>query len=185
VHTYRSSGSRAEADRAELFCARVSDYRATVVRTPSEGLRLAIAEAAVGLRVVVSAEFPRRLWPADVVVDAQLPVSELASADGSLTTATVAIAETGTIVLSGAPSEGRRAMTLIPDTHICVVAASQVVETVPEAFVQLSAPAREGRPLTFISGPSATSDIELERVEGVHGPRQLVVIVYGSPPAAR
>ena len=100
---------------------------------------------------------------------------ELDALDGVLTGCTVAIAETGTLVLSGGPGEGRRALTLVPDLHVCVVQGAQVVETVPEAFDVLRDAAT--RPLTFVSGPSATSDIELKRVEGVHGPRRLVVVI--------
>jgi len=95
--------------------------------------------------------------------------------DGVVTGCTLAIAETGTLVLSGGPSEGRRALTLVPDLHLCVVRSGQIVETVPQAFDALKEFAV--RPLTFVSGPSATSDIELERVEGVHGPRNLVVVI--------
>jgi L-lactate dehydrogenase complex protein LldG len=107
-----------------------------------------------------------------------LTPQELDEAGGVLTGCTLAIAETGTIVLSSAPAEGRRALTLVPDLHVCVVRAAQIVDSVPAAFDALGPLVRdERRPLTFVSGPSATSDIELDRVEGVHGPRTLIVIV--------
>ena len=111
-----------------------------------------------------------------VTVDSgDLTAADLDAFDAVITRAAVAIAETGTIVLSGAPDQGRRAISLVPDYHLCVVSAGQVVHLVPEAVARL-APAA-GAPLTWISGPSATSDIELERVEGVHGPRTLEVLL--------
>ena len=108
-----------------------------------------------------------------LVPDDGLSGAELDAVDGALTGCTLAIADTGTIVLDCGPTQGRRALTLIPDLHLCVVFADTVVGTVPEAFDRISVE----RPVTFVSGPSATSDIELSRVRGVHGPRNLVVIV--------
>jgi L-lactate dehydrogenase complex protein LldG len=106
-----------------------------------------------------------------------MPAAELDGYDAALTGCALAIAETGTIVLDGGAASGRRALTLVPDHHICVVEARQIVASVPEAIAALEPAAREGRPITFVSGPSATSDIELERVEGVHGPRKLDILV--------
>ena len=109
--------------------------------------------------------------------DESLSNSALDESDGVLTGCAVAIAETGTIVLDGSPDQGRRVITLLPDFHLCVLRASQIVELVPEAFAALQGASVDGSPLTFISGGSATSDIELQRVEGVHGPRNLEVLI--------
>jgi L-lactate dehydrogenase complex protein LldG len=108
---------------------------------------------------------------------ADIPPARLDAYDAALTGCALAIAETGTVVLDGGPASGRRALTLVPDHHLCVVRSDQIVATVPDAIAALAPAAREGRPITFVSGPSATSDIELERVEGVHGPRKLDVFV--------
>ena len=126
-------------------------------------------------RIVIPAGLDLQVPAAGVefVPDDHLPAHVLAGCDGVITTAAVAIAETGTIVLDGSAGQGRRAITLVPDYHLCIVPARQVVALVGEALAILS----PERPLTWISGPSATSDIELERVEGVHGPRTLEVIL--------
>jgi L-lactate dehydrogenase complex protein LldG len=113
----------------------------------------------------------------ELVPDTGLSARELDELDGALTGCALAIAETGTIVLDGGPFQGRRALTLVPDYHLCLVPEQAIVELVPEAVERLQPAVREGRPLTLISGPSATSDIELNRVEGVHGPRTLHVVM--------
>lgn len=171
------------ADVTELFVERVSDYRATVTRTRLVELPATVAavlRARRATRIAVPAGLPDAwLGAADVerIRDAPpLSYAALDSLDGVITGCAVAIAETGTIVLDGGPDQGRRVLSLLPDLHVCVVMASQVVGSVPEALARLS----PTRPQTWISGPSATSDIELQRVEGVHGPRLLdVVFVEG------
>ena len=167
-HRHRSS----PADVVGLFAERVADYRAVVERCTAEELPEAIWSALpAGARVV---QPPRSPWAvAGAVVDTGLTAAELDGFDAVVTGATLGIAETGTIVLTHGPGEGRRALTLVPDLHVCVVQAADVVADVPAA-VGLLDPVR---PQTWISGPSATSDIELDRVEGVHGPRTLHVIV--------
>jgi L-lactate dehydrogenase complex protein LldG len=183
VRGYRQTGSVDADARVALFCERVVDYRAEVVRVSATEVSEAVERLCTSRnakRLVAPGGFPRPWLPGtvDIVEDAQLPPRELDRVDGVLSGCTLAIAETGTLVLSAAPAEGRRALTLIPDLHVCVVSADQIVETVPEAIRLLGAVVRRTRrPLTFISGPSATSDIELSRVEGVHGPRSLCVLV--------
>ena len=186
---YRRRGERAAPAIVELLCERIGDYRAEVQRVPAATLASAIAAAFAAhhaTRVCVAAGVPQE-WRSDAiefVEDAGLSAAELDRLDGVLTGCTLAIAETGTIVLAAGPTEGRRALTLVPDLHVCVVGEEQVVELVPEAMAALAGLVRsERRPLTFISGPSATSDIELSRVEGVHGPRTLVVLVAAKEPA--
>jgi L-lactate dehydrogenase complex protein LldG len=116
----------------------------------------------------------------ELVADDHLSAHDLDSLDGALTGCALAIAETGVIVLDGGPAQGRRALTLVPDYHLCVVSEDQIVDLVPEAVERLEAAVRAGRPLTFVAGPSATSDIELNRVEGVHGPRTLDVVLVSA-----
>lgn len=167
----------APLDRAallDLFCERVADYRAVVERCSAAELPTRVAAAVAGGSVVV----PSGLGVAvpDAVVDDGLTAAELDGIDCVVTAARVGIAETGTIVLDHAPDQGRRIISLVPDLHVCVVRADQVVRDVPDAIGLLD----PLQPQTWISGPSATSDIELERVEGVHGPRTLHVVVVGS-----
>jgi L-lactate dehydrogenase complex protein LldG len=158
----------------DLFVDRVADYRAVVERCGPAELAARVIAAVEGCSVVVpeglGVEVP------GATVDTGLTALELDAVDAVVTEATVGVAETGTIVLDHGAGQGRRAITLVPDRHVCVVRAEQVVADVPDAVALLD----PTRPLTWISGPSATSDIELNRVEGVHGPRQLHVIVVGS-----
>ena len=173
VHVPRGYRSTGPAD-VDLFAERVADYRAVVVRCDEHEVAARIAEALPqDARVVVPEGLP---WDVPgAVPDDGLTALDLDGLDAVVTAATVGIAATGTIVLSHGPGEGRRALTLVPDLHVCVVRADQVVTDVPDAVALLD----PGRPTTWISGPSATSDIELNRVEGVHGPRTLHVVLVG------
>ncbi|MGP3991706.1 LutC/YkgG family protein [Streptomyces sp. 3N207] len=176
--------SHAGRDPVPLFAERVADYRATVTRTSADGARAVVAEALSGRGVgslVVPEGFPPQLLPTGewrvLAEEPRLDVQHLDMADAVLTTCAVGIAVTGTLVLDAGPGQGRRALTLLPDHHLCVVREAQIAGDVPEALVRLD----PTRPLTFISGPSATSDIELDRVEGVHGPRTLDVVIIEEP----
>lgn len=175
ARAYRRRGTLDAAARVDLLVERLLDYRARVERTSTAALPVLIGAIAGDGRIGVPPGVPDAWRPANAVEDDQLDARELDALDGVLTGCTVAIAETGTLVLAGGATEGRRALSLVPDRHLCVVRVGQVVETVPEAFDALQG--LEHRPLTFVSGPSATSDIELQRVEGVHGPRTLVVLI--------
>ena len=179
---YRRHGALQPEERGELFCRRAVEYRADVRRVHAREVAAACAEicAASGVRrLVVPQGLPTAWRPSGVelVVDEGLSPHELDATDGALTGCTLAIAETGTIILTAGPAEGRRAISLVPDLHVCVVSEGQIVELVPEAFTALADRGLARRPITLISGPSATSDIELSRVEGVHGPRNLFVLV--------
>ncbi|UYM03352.1 LutC/YkgG family protein [Solicola gregarius] len=162
----------APTDVLTRFAERVADYRAEVVRCSPDEVAARVADSLVeGSRVVVPPGLDVDV--ANAFVDEGLSAAELDRVDAVVTACRLGIAETGTIVLDHEADQGRRAITLVPDRHICVVRAEQVVADVPDAMPRLD----PGRPLTWISGPSATSDIELERVEGVHGPRTLIVVL--------
>lgn len=174
------------ADRVEKFVDRLVDYKATVHEVTPDAVARVVGEvlAAAGARSVIAPDgLPEGVlagFDGQVSDGDGLSAHDLDSIAATVTTSALGIAETGTIVLDHGPGQGRRALTLVPDLHVCLVDRRDLVADVPEAVALLrsrvDAPAR---PLTWISGPSATSDIELERVEGVHGPRRLVVLVVG------
>jgi L-lactate dehydrogenase complex protein LldG len=169
------------ADPVGMFVERVEDYKATVIRTDADGVAAAVAKSLVGTsRVVVPAGFNPAWIPegVDIVLDEPMMTNdELNKVDTVLTSSAVGIAVTGTIVLDHTEGQGRRAVTLVPDLHVCVITADQIVGDVPEAIARLSASVSAGNPLTWVSGPSATVDIELIRVHGVHGPRTLRIVL--------
>jgi iron-sulfur cluster protein len=202
---YRIEDERGRDEIVTVFAERVAEYRATVHRVAEAEVAETvgrIAEEAGARRIGIPADLPEAWRPGgasaegapggasgesspggaepsaiDLVEDAALSVQELDGLDGALTGCALGIAEVGAFVLDGGEGQGRRALSLVPDLHICVVREDQVVGLVPEAIGKLEASVRAGRPLTFVAGPSATSDIELDRVEGVHGPRTLHVIL--------
>jgi L-lactate dehydrogenase complex protein LldG len=168
-------------DPVGLFVERVEDYQATVIRTDADGVAAAVATSLAGARRVVVPAGLNPSWLPDgidmVSDEPALSSADLDQVDAVLTSAVVGIAVTGTIVLDHTKGQGRRALTLVPDLHVCVVTADQIVGDVPEAVQRLTPAVKHGRPLTWISGPSATVDIELIRVHGVHGPRTLRVVL--------
>jgi L-lactate dehydrogenase complex protein LldG len=184
--SYRKTDSMPEDQRIALFIERVREYKAVVRTVTSGDLPSAIAAACTARgvkRLVVPADLPESWEPSDVTLLREPGLSNnlLESSDGVLTAAALGIAQTGTIILDSGPGQGRRAITLLPDYHLCIIREDQVVGLVPEAVSRLHPIASDpARPITFISGPSATSDIELNRVEGVHGPRALEVLVVMS-----
>lgn len=166
-------------DPVAVFAERAAEYRATVTRTDDVAATAAEICARHGARRIgVPPGLPGAWRPdgVELVEDDGLDPRALDGLDGALTGCAVAIGQTGTFVLDGAGRSGRRALTLVPDLHLCVVEAGQVVGSVPEAIAALAGTAT---PQTFVSGPSATSDIELSRVEGVHGPRRLEILLLG------
>jgi L-lactate dehydrogenase complex protein LldG len=177
---YRHIGLLTVEQRLQLFENRLHEYGARVFHAREQEIEQEISEVLLGggkTKLVHPAGIPAS-WLSDSVawsVDKNLPFADLERFDGVLTGATAAVAESGSIVLQHGPREGRRALTLLPDYHLCVVYESQVIETLPECFERLlKSPAQ---PTTFISGPSATADIEMTRIKGVHGPRFLDVVL--------
>lgn len=180
TRNYVRAGRLDISARLRLFVARLRDYDANVVETQSSAIPRTILEVLRQHRqekVIVADGIDREILPSDFPFQAEAAsrAEDLESSDGIVTVCTVAIASTGSIVLTHGPGEGSRRLTLLPDRHLCVVRTDQVVETVPEAFDRLANFAT--RPLTFISGPSATADIEMTRIRGVHGPRFLDVVL--------
>lgn len=185
TRSYRRSGDHppGSPELVARLVDRLRDYRATVARSAGDdtavGQAVANALAPLSIDRAIAAPGVPAGWAAgltDVIVDdGALGPRELDHLPAVLTGSVAAIADTGTIALDGGPLCGRRAITLVPDTHVCIVRVDDIVETVPEGLARLD----PARPLTLVSGPSATSDIELTRVEGVHGPRTLIVIIAG------
>jgi L-lactate dehydrogenase complex protein LldG len=178
--SYRRTGIRSRADVYGLFEQRIGDYGGRVFRCSEHQISEQVATILVerGRRVIVVPPGIGKSWldaRISWIVDEGLSFAQLDGAQGILTAATAGVAESGSIVLQHGPEEGRRALTLLPDYHLCVLFESQIVGTLPDCFDRLRATAT--RPTTFISGPSATADIEMTRIEGVHGPRSLDVIL--------
>ncbi|MCT1656498.1 lactate utilization protein C [Brevibacterium luteolum] len=182
VRNYRQRGSADPQAVREMFIDRIVDYKARAFVETAQTVAGRIAELlGEDTRHVVPEGFPVDWLPSDgpvgerIIDTADQPLShaELDAVDAVVTSSTVSCAETGTVFLNAGPAEGRRAISLIPDHHICVVPADSLVELVPEALARID----HSQPVTMFSGPSATSDIELQRVEGVHGPRKVDIII--------
>ncbi len=181
--SYQRAGSLDRQKCLDLFAERLREYDADVVFTDSANIQNALSKI-VGVDPspaivpwVVAEGLPSSWLPSSdsLLWESKATVDDLNQCSGVVTTCTAGIALTGTIVMQHGPGEGKRQTSLLPDRHLCIVQSSQVVETVPQAF-SILAPAAT-RPLTFISGPSATADIEMTRIRGVHGPRYLHVII--------
>jgi L-lactate dehydrogenase complex protein LldG len=180
---YRRTSDLSPGELADRFAARAGEYQARIVRCGSGDSDIAVAVGRAlaaepgGGPLVVPPGLPAAWRPTGAVEDTRLGIEDLDRSAGAVTGCAIAIAETGTIVLDHGPAQGRRAITLVPDLHVCVVRQDDLVGSVPEAVARLAPAVSAGRPITLISGPSATSDIELQRVEGVHGPRRLVIVL--------
>ena len=185
AESYARKGELGAEDLLQLLEERLREYDARVFRCAEDDLGQQIAEVLASggkSKMVHPSGLPaqwldaRISWTSDADgANGQLSFAQIEALDGVLTAATVAVAESGSIVLQHGPKEGRRALTLLPDYHLCVIFGEQIVETLPECFDRLRSTAT--RPTTFISGPSATADIEMTRIKGVHGPRFLDVIL--------
>jgi L-lactate dehydrogenase complex protein LldG len=183
--SYRQTTKSDTYENLRLFADRVADYKASVQIITASVIKNKVFEACKNQNVqklVIPPGLPKQWYPDDVDLlfdgPEQLSYDQLDHSDGVLTGCALSIAQTGTIVLDGGDAQGRRALTLLPDYHLCVVFEHQIVGIVTEAFKKLEDNIKKsGPPVTFISGPSATSDIELNRVEGVHGPRKLEVLL--------
>jgi L-lactate dehydrogenase complex protein LldG len=181
VRDYRTADDRPADVLREVLVDRLEDYKASVLRCGPGDIAATVTAALDGglgsgwapADVVVAPGLPGDWRPAGTSEDDGRPATELVAFAAAVTGVAVAVAETGTLVLDGSPVSGRRALSLLPDCLVCVVTADQIVGGVPEGLARLEPTA----PLTMISGPSATSDIELSRVEGVHGPRTLLVVL--------
>lgn len=183
---YRQKGDLLQNEIVNLFAERMGEYKATVQLISNNELKKTISESCERENInklIIPEGFPENVLPdfiTAIVDESEVPRShqELDESDGVITTCAFAAAQTGTIILDAGKGQGRRALTLIPDYHLCIVRESQIVELIPEGFSAVESSVKnEGRPVTLISGPSATSDIELSRVEGVHGPRRLEVLI--------
>ncbi len=187
LRMYMQEGNLPGTEIVHLFMERVGEYQATVKQVGKKDLVDVVDERCQKHsvnRLVVPEGFPKEFLPTSVTplfdfIDKPLSHLELDESDGVITTCAHAVAQTGTIILNAGNGQGRRALTLVPDYHLCLVHQDQILHLIPEGFKALEGSVKkERRPITFISGPSATSDIELSRVEGVHGPRRLDVIIY-------
>jgi L-lactate dehydrogenase complex protein LldG len=171
----------------DLFRERLAGVSVGVTTVTPDGVAAAVREICAShdtARIAIPGDFPDQWRPdgVELVVEDELPATDLEGLGGALTGAAIAIAESATIVFDGGTAQGRRMLTLVPDFCICVVRAEQIVGTLPEGIARISGSvASQHRPLVFMSGPSATSDIEMQRVQGVHGPRLIEAVIVDAP----